>query len=313
MAAQEIIEATRKSLAPVGFSMPSIGLTTVPAVDLQRAAVRRLEKVGYQNGWANEGVGAKDVFVQLAILLAETERMVFGTSVSPMWARPPMVAHAASRQLAEAYPGRFVLGLGAGYDFMASMVGLEYGSPLRSLRTYVSRMPEPTPVVEAPPVNYATLLAANGPKSITQAVEIADGVLPTLIPPAYTRQIRSILGPDKLLVVGLTAFIDDDEAAARAAASANITRSLGFPQSPYARNLERLGYTEQERTDGSRRLIDDITAYGSPGSVAAAVRRHLDAGADHVILQPVAATFAEVIDRLEKVAVEVTAIRRSAS
>lgn len=310
MTAQEIVEAARKSLAPVGFSMPSIGLSSVPPVDLQRAAVRKLEKAGYRNGWANEGVGAKDVFVQLAILLAETERLVFGTSISPMWARPPMVAHAASRQLAEAFPGRFVLGLGAGYDFMAPLVGLEYGSPLASLRSYVSRMPEPTPVVEAPSVNYATLLAANGPKSIAQAGEIADGVLPTLIPPAYTGWIRSVLSPGKLIVVGLTAFIDDDEAAAKDAASVNIARAVSFPGSPYARNLERLGYTEQERADGAQRLIDDITAYGSATSVAAAVQRHLDAGADHVILQPVAPTFTEVVDRLEAVAAKVTAIQR---
>lgn len=310
MVAQDIVEAARASFAPVGFNLPSIGIPTVPPIGLQRDAVHRLEAAGYRNGWANEGVGAKDVFVQIALLLNETRHLTFGTSITPMWARPPMVLHAAARQLAEAFPGRFVLGVGAGYDFMASMVGLAYGNPVANLRRYVHRMTEPTPILESPSANYATILGSIGRKSVRQAAEIADGALPALIPPAYTAELRSILGPQKLLVVGLSTYIDDDEDAARKVALQSVIRNTSFPNSPFARILDGLGYTEQERSSGTRRLVDDLTAYGPARSIAAAAQRHLDAGADHVILQPVAPTFSQGVEQLEKIAPTITTIAR---
>lgn len=305
--AQHLV-AVRRSLGPVGFAMPSIGLSAVPPVRQQIDAVRRLEAAGYRNGWANEGVGGKDVFVQLAVLLAATEHMTFGTSVTPMWARPPMVLHAASHQLAEAFPGRFLLGLGSGYDFMAPLAGLEYHKPLAQLRRYVATMPEPVPLFDVPAVDYPTVLAANGRRSVRQAHEIADGVFPSLIPPSYVEEIRSVTGGDKLVIVGLTAYVDDDEAAARAAAQRSVVEIFGRPDLPYARALDSLGYTAEERATGGARLTADITAAGSGAAVAAAAKRYLDAGADHVVLMPVAPDFGSGVDRLESIATHVTAL-----
>jgi probable F420-dependent oxidoreductase len=299
------VEDVRSRLAPVGFALPSIGLTAVPPAHRQIEAVRRLEAAGYRNGWTNEGVGGKDVFVQLAILLAGTDRLTFGTSVTPMWARPPMVTHAAAHQLADAFPGRFLLGLGSGYDFMANLAGLEYGKPLAALRNYVERMPQPIPLYDTPPTNYPTVLAANGRRAVEQAGRIGDGVFPTLIPPSYVREIRSTLGADKLIVVGLTTFIGEDtaafETATRTVAQMFSTRAL-----PYARALDRLGYTEQERSTGAPRLVRDVTAFGSGAAIATAAQRYLDAGADHVVLMSVSAGFATGVDELASIAPEVT-------
>jgi alkanesulfonate monooxygenase SsuD/methylene tetrahydromethanopterin reductase-like flavin-dependent oxidoreductase (luciferase family) len=111
--------------------------TTAPSADLQREAVRRLEHAGYRAAWTNEGVGGKDAFVQLAVLLAATERMVFGTSIANIWARQPQTAHGAAALLAQAYPDRFVLGLGVGYPYQAASVGREFGSPLATMRDYL--------------------------------------------------------------------------------------------------------------------------------------------------------------------------------
>ena len=84
-------------------------------VELQRKAVGRLERVGYRTAWTNETVGGKDPLVQLALLLPATERMTFGTGIANIWARAPQTAHGAAAMLAQAYPGRLVLGLGVGY------------------------------------------------------------------------------------------------------------------------------------------------------------------------------------------------------
>lgn len=39
------------------------------------------------------------------------------------------------------------------------------------------------------------------------------------------------------------------------------------------------------RPPGSDRLIDAVISYGTPQAVAARLREHLDAGADHVAIQ----------------------------
>jgi len=97
-----VVEAARETLGPVGVCLP--GSLTVPLnADLQRDAVRRFDHVGYRTVWTNEVLG-KDAFVQLGVLLAETERMVFGTCIANIWARPAQTMHAAAAQLAEAYP-----------------------------------------------------------------------------------------------------------------------------------------------------------------------------------------------------------------
>jgi alkanesulfonate monooxygenase SsuD/methylene tetrahydromethanopterin reductase-like flavin-dependent oxidoreductase (luciferase family) len=81
-------------------------------MDLQRAAVSRLEDAGCRAAWTNEVIG-KDALVQLAVLLGATSRMVFGTCIANAWVRPAPTLGAAAAQLAQAHPGRFVLGLGS--------------------------------------------------------------------------------------------------------------------------------------------------------------------------------------------------------
>ena len=115
MEATTVIDATRRALGPVGVLLP-VSMSSVAPVELQREAVHRLEAAGYRAGWTNEVVGGKDALVQLAMLLAATKQMVFGTSIANIWARPPQTAHAAAALLSQAFPDRFVLGLGAGYQ-----------------------------------------------------------------------------------------------------------------------------------------------------------------------------------------------------
>ncbi len=302
MTHQDIVEATRSALGRIGFALPGIGLTSEAPIDQQRDAVRRLEAAGYRAAWLKEGLGGKDVFVQLALHLQATERMIFGTAITPMWARPPMVAHAASSQLGEAFPGRFLLGIGAGYPSQASRVERDYGKPLSQLRRYVSRLTESSPPLATPAVNYATILAALGRKAIAQAGDVADGAMIVTVPPAYVAEARSTLGADKLLVVGLNIYLDDDEAAARARAAAALTGIATFPGSPYGNALRAAGYTDEELSGGSDRVVGDLCAYGSPDTVAAAVQRLLAAGADHVVLYTTPPDFAAGVDELLAVA-----------
>ena len=288
----------RQSLGPVGVCLP-VSFTSTPQADLQRAAVRRLEDAGYQAIWTNEVIG-KDAFVQLGVLLAAAERTVFGTFIANIWARPAQTMHAAAAQLAEAYPGRLAVGLGVGYPEQAASVGQKFGSPLATMRDYLDRMDSPT-WPQAPDAAYPRIIAANGPKMLALAGEIADGAMPAGLPATFTAQAREALGPDKLLVVGLSVIPDADADQAKAAARESVSGRLAAPS--YAARIAGLGYSAQEIAEVSDLLVDAIVAHGDSTAVAAKVREHLLAGADHVtLLLPIGGEFSAGVDQLEQLA-----------
>jgi probable F420-dependent oxidoreductase len=242
------VEAARRALGPVGAFLP-VPTTSAPPADLQRDAVRRLERSGYPAAWTNEGIG-KDALVQLAVLLAATEQMVFGTGIANIWARSPQTTHAAAALLAQAYPGRLVLGLGVGYPQQAATVGREFGTPLATMRDYLQQMTTPGQL-PAPDAAYPRIIAANGPKMLALASEITDGAMPAMVQPDVTAQARRLLGPDKLLVV----------------------------------------------------LVDASAGQGDAATIAATVREHIAAGADHVTVgMAIGTDFTTGVDRLEQLA-----------
>lgn len=306
MESSDRAEAGRRALGPVGVFLPNNPGASVPPADVQREAVRRLERAGYRAVWNNEVVGGKDGLVQLGMLLAATERMTFGTAVANIWARPPQTAHGAAALLADAYPGRFVLGLGVGYPYQAAQVGRDFGRPLAVIRDYFEQMTAEQPMAQVPELGYPRILAAGGPKMLELAAEIADGAMSIFVPPRYTADARQVLGPDKILVIGLTAVVDDDADRARATARQFVSETAGSPGSPYGRNLTRLGYSAADVSAASDEVVDAVTAWGSPDRIAATVRRHLDAGADHVRLGVAAPDFQAGLGMLERLAPALT-------
>ncbi len=301
-----VVEA-RRAMGPVGVCLPA-SFTEPLSADLQRAAVGRLESVGYQTVWTNEVIG-KDALVQSGVLLPATERVVFGTCIANVWARPAQTMHAAAAQLADAYPGRFALGLGVGYPEQAASVGRRFGAPLATMRDYLDGMDSATwpPAPDAP---YPRIVAANGPKMLALTAELADGAYPAGLPPEFTAQARQLLGPDKLLVVGLSVVCDNDAERAKDAARESVSGRIGVAS--YASRLAGLGYSPSDIADVSDRLVQAIVAHGDPAAIADKVREHLVAGADHVtLLLPMGADFAAGIDQLEELAPELAAFAQA--
>ena len=151
------------------------------------------------------------------------------------------------------------------------------------MRDYLERMAAPT-MTPAPDAPYPRIVAAKGPKMIELAGEMADGVLPACLPPAFTAQVRAALGPGKLVVVALSVITDTaDREAARAAARTAAMAALARPW--YSATIARLGYPDEQITAVSDEVVSAIVAHGDPDSIAAAVAAHR-AAADHVILLP---------------------------
>lgn len=191
----------RQALGPVGAF---VGIPAAsPVMADQRVGLHRLERAGYRAVWTNETIGA-DALVRASLWLAASDQLVIGTCIANMWARPAQTAHAAATQLSQAYPGRFVLGLGVGYPAQAASVGRDFGSPMATARGYLQQLGDAV---------YPRILGANGPKMLALAGELSDGALPAGASVAFTTQARAALGADKLLVIYLPVQASDTPAA----------------------------------------------------------------------------------------------------
>jgi probable F420-dependent oxidoreductase len=139
---------------------------------------------------------------------------------------------------------------------------------------------------ERPVPRDQRVAAALGPKMLDLAAERALGAHPYLTPVEHTRFARERVGAGVLVAPELTVVVEPDVETGR-----RLAREFAGPyldRTNYAANLLRHGFTEDDLADGgSDRLIDAIVPHGSAEQVAEAVQAHLDAGADHVCLQPV--------------------------
>ena len=105
------------------------------------------------------------------------------------------------------------------------------------------------------------------------------------VPVEHTRIARERLGAGKLLAPEVACVVETDADRARQVARGYAELYLGL--SNYTNNLLDLGFTEADLADGgSDRLIDAVIPHGSAEEIAEVVHAHLDAGADHVCVQP---------------------------
>jgi len=248
-----------------------------------RTTIAELEELGWGSLWSWEVFG-REALTNAGLLLCATRRMVVGTGIANMWARDPVAMAAAQRTLAEAYPGRFVLGIGVSHAPIVDARGHRYQRPLDKLRGYLDAMDaapwQGPPLAEEP----ARVLAALGPRMLELAAERAAGALLYNTPPEVTASARSVLGAGPLLAVEQAVLVEDDPAQARRIGREFIAFYLTLPN--YLRAWDRAGFGPEERADGgSDRLVDAVVAWGRPEAIAERVRAHLEAGADHVCLQ----------------------------
>jgi probable F420-dependent oxidoreductase len=248
-----------------------------------RSTVAELEELGWGSLWSWEVFG-REALTNAGLLLSATRRMVVGTGIASIWARDPVAMAAAQRTLAEAYPDRFILGIGVSHAPIVDARGHRYDRPLEAMRAYLDAMDaapwQGPPLAEAP----VRVLAALGPRMLELAAERSAGALLYNNPPEATAAARSVVGAGPLLATEQAVVVEDDPAEARRIGRELIAFYLILPN--YVRAWERAGFGPEERADGgSDRMVDAVVAWGRPETIAERVRAHLDAGADHVCLQ----------------------------
>lgn len=262
----------------------TFALDQQPAARAQELAAE-LESLGYGAVWVPEAVG-RDPLVGASILLSGTERLVVATGIATIYARDAMAMNAGWRTLTEAYPDRFLLGLGVSHRPMVEgLRSHEYLPPLGAMRDYLDAMDAGLYLAAPPTTTPQRVLAALGPKMLELARERADGAHPYLVTPEHTARARQILGEDRLLAPDQKVILETDPEAARAIARESLAVYVpGLPN--YVNNLRRLGFTDDDFASPlSDRLVDAVIAWGDVETVAARVRAHHEAGADHVAVQ----------------------------
>jgi probable F420-dependent oxidoreductase len=236
-------------------------------------AAAELEDLGYDALFLPGGAGGRLLDAVEAACVA-TASIPIVTGILNVWAHEPAEVSQRFASIDEEHPGRFQLGLGISH---APMIGDRYEKPLAKMRSYVDALDVPA---------ERMLIAALGPKMLELARDRTAGTHPYFVPVAHTRFARSVVGDDRVVAPEVSVVLETDPERARAAARGFMELYLTLPN--YTNNLLRHGFDESDLADGgSDRLVDAIVAWGDEEAIAARVREHLDAGADHVCIQVV--------------------------
>jgi probable F420-dependent oxidoreductase len=236
-----------------------------------RAEAAEAERLGYSAIWLPGG--QIDKLSRLADLVRATQTVPVASSIIPLEVYWPDLVAGFCAELEATAPGRFVPGIG----------GPQTPRPLRALGAYLDDLDRADPPVPA----GRRLLAALGPRKLEIARDRCAGAILLLVTPAYIGSARQILGDDAVLVVDQLIVLDSDAARARQTATRPLRFLSGLPG--YRASFARMGFSAAEITGLGDRLVDELVAWGDAGTVAGRISQQLEAGADHVMLQVVAA------------------------
>jgi alkanesulfonate monooxygenase SsuD/methylene tetrahydromethanopterin reductase-like flavin-dependent oxidoreductase (luciferase family) len=248
---------------------------------------RVAEDSGLEELWLWEDCFLEGGISVASAALAWTERLRVGVGLLPVPLRNVALTAMETATLDRLFPGRFTLTVGHGVQDWMGQVGARAESPVTLLREYLDALRAllrgervttegryvklADVALDWPPATAPEVLAGvTGPRSLRLSGEAADGTLLTAgTPPEGVRKARQLIdegqksaartGPHKVVVYLLTATGPDAAARLRA-------------------ELETEGLAS----------VPDLGVAGSADTVAEAVQRLADAGADTVILQPTA-------------------------
>jgi probable F420-dependent oxidoreductase len=240
---------------------------------------QKIERLGYGTVWISGVSDAELAFAEP--LLEATTTLKVATGIVNIWSADAKPVAKSFHRINTVYPGRFVLGIGAGHPEHIH----RYRKPYGALVDYLDELDE-----YGVPANQR-VLAALGPRVLRLTAERSAGAHPYNTTPEHTAQAREIIGPNALLAPEQMVVLSTDTEEARAVGRKVLETYNYLNLTNYVNNFKRLGFADADLTPpGSDKFIDALVAYGSPDDIANRLREHLRAGADHVAIQVLGGT-----------------------
>lgn len=271
---------TSLQLGRVGLWAADFDLVPMAAA---QEGIARVEEMGFGTVWVPEAV-LREAFSSCALLLSATKKMTIATGIANLHARTAQSMQAGWKTLSEAFPDRFLLGIGVSHAPMVQGVHKgNYDKPYSTMVEYLEAMDNGVFFSPQPSTPPRRVLAALGPKMLKLAAEKTDGAHPYFTPVEHTAFARETLGKEPLLAPEIAVVLNETPENAKDIANKFMSTYTKLPN--YTNNLKRFGFTEDDITSHSDRLMDAIVARGSIDVIVSRIKEHLDAGADHVCVQ----------------------------
>jgi probable F420-dependent oxidoreductase len=274
----------------------------------QREWIAELADLGYTDAWSSEAQGT-DAFTPLALASVWAPSLRLGTAIVPAFTRGPALMAMSVGAMAEAAPGRFVLGLGTSSDVIVERWNdIPFDEPYKKTRDMVRflrmaltgdkvdhefdtftvrgfRMGRP--IEQVPPI----LVAALRPGMLRLAGREGDGAIVNWLSADDVKQAAVEVGEGKEIVARIFVCPSEDRETVRKYGRMAIAAYLNVPV--YAAFHEWLGRGPQLKgmweawTAGDRKaataaipdeVVDELIVHGSPEECRAHVQRYVDNG-----------------------------------
>ncbi|MFL6087474.1 MAG: LLM class F420-dependent oxidoreductase [Mycobacterium sp.] len=231
-----------------------------------------IEALGYGAVWVGGSPPAELGWVEP--ILEKTTTLQVATGIVNIWTADAGPVSESFHRIDRAYPGRFLLGIGVGHP----EAGHAYRKPFDALNDYLDKLDE-----YGVPKNRR-VVAALGPQVLKLSARRSAGAHPYLTTPEHTAQARELIGPEAFIAPEHKVVLTTDADRAREIGRKALDLYLGLTN--YRNNFKRLGFTDEDLArPGSDRFVDAVVAHGTTDAIAARLKEHLDAGADHVPVQ----------------------------
>ena len=243
---------------------------------------KEIEALGYGAVWVGGSPPAELDWVEP--ILERTTTLQVAAGIVNIWTADAGQVSESFHRIDKAYPGRFLLGIGVGHPEMQTA----YKKPYAALTDYLDKLDE----YGVP--KQRRVVAALGPKVLQLSAERSAGAHPYLTTPEHTAHAREVIGPDAFLAPEHKVVLTTDERsreehvidAEQARAVGRKALDIYLNLANYLNSWKRLGFTDEDvAKPGSDRLVDAVVAHGTTEAIAARLKQHLDAGADHVPVQ----------------------------
>ena len=279
--------------------LPAISLAAVPGRRLAILDIARdIEKRGFP------GIFAPSLSDNLALCEAialVTERVLIGTSISPIYTRNINDFANTAGFIHEVSAGRFRFGVGVSHEPAMKRMGVTQGKPLADMRKFVEDLHAVPRAGEMPPIVLATLRdrMIRLSEEIGQGMVFANGARSHMAHSLAQLSETARASDDFFIGNMIPTTISDDEQAAMAVNRRTLT---GYAVLPNYRNYwKEAGYEEemagveaalavqdmeQVAASLSDRWLADTTLFGSAAKVREGIEAWFDAGIKTPIIVP---------------------------